>query len=375
MKGVQGKGKVLIVDDTPENLDILIEALEDRYEVVAARDGDKALRIVYGPNPPDIVLLDIMMPGLDGYQVCDYMQADPVSREIPVIFLTALSDEESELRGLMSGAVDYICKPISMPLVQARVETHLKLVRAQRQLAEQVQELLEAAKLRDDVDRIMRHDLKSPLVPVIGFSNLLRSAADLTEKHRHYLDIIHSSGVMMLEMINLSLDLFKMENGTYDYQPVNLDLSNIITSVMDDMADLANRRQISMTLRDKGVMALGDELLCYSMLSNLIKNAIEAAPTKSVITINLAIEGDWGTICIHNLGRVPKEIQDIFFDKYSTAGKTGGTGIGTYSARLMAETMRGQIQMASSDADGTRITVRLLVVESASQSTMGEERV
>ncbi len=363
MNQTQKRDKVLIVDDTPENLDILMAALCDRYAVVAARDGEKALSIVQGVNPPDIVLLDVMMPGMDGYQVCERMQADPATREIPVIFLTALADEQNELRGLTVGAVDYVRKPISVPLVRARIRTHLNLARAQRQLAAQVMELTAAAELREDVDQIMRHDLKGPLNPVIGFTSMMRSSPDLTEKHRQYVEFIHESGLKMLEMINRSLDLFKMESGTYDYQPVAMALTAAAAQAAEDLSTLAAKKHVAIARQGQEVMVAGDQLLCYSMLANLIKNAIEASPAGAEVKIECTGDGECGEICISNSGAVPEAMRATFFEKYSTAGKKGGTGLGTYSARLIAATMAGEIKMESSDADGTRITVRLPAAE------------
>ncbi|MDH5297574.1 MAG: hybrid sensor histidine kinase/response regulator, partial [Desulfobulbaceae bacterium] len=337
------RAKVLIVDDTPENLDILMEALSGSHAVVAARDGEKALRIATGANPPDLIILDVMMPGMDGYEVCRRLQGDPVTRAIPVLFLTALADEASELLGLTLGAVDYIHKPISIPLVQARVRTHLQLVRARRQLAGQVAALTEAARLREDVDRIMRHDLKTPLNPVIGFTSLMRGSAELTDKHRSYVEMIHGAGLKMLDMINRSLDLFKMESGTYDFRPAAVDLEAVARRVAEDLSLLAAERKVSVELAATQVFAQSDEMLCYSMLSNLVKNGIEAAPAQGVVTIGLAVEGEYAVVGIHNQGVVPEAVRPTFFDKYSTAGKHGGTGLGTYSARLMAQTMRGTI--------------------------------
>lgn len=363
MNQTQKREKVLIVDDTPENLDVLMAALSDRYAVVAARDGEKALSIVQGANPPDIVLLDVMMPGMDGYQVCERMQENPATREIPVIFLTALVDEQDELRGLSVGAVDYVRKPVSVPLVRARVRTHLNLALAQRQLAAQVAELTAAAKLRDDVDQIMRHDLKGPLNPVIGFTSMMRNSPDLTEKHQQYVEFIHESGLKMLEMINRSLDLFKMESGTYDYQPVAMDLTAVATQVAEDLFTLAAEKRVSITRQGDEVVVAGDELLCYSMLANLVKNAIEASPADAEVKIECGSDGECGEVRISNSGAVPEIMRETFFEKYSTVGKKGGSGIGTYSARLMVETMAGEINMESSEADGTRITVRLPAAE------------
>jgi cyclic di-GMP phosphodiesterase len=118
---------VLIVDDTADNLALMSGLLKDLYKVKVANSGEKALAIARGDSPPDLILLDIMMPGLSGYDVCEQLKADPATRDIPIIFLTALAATEDETRGLELGAVDYITKPISPPIVLARVATHLQI--------------------------------------------------------------------------------------------------------------------------------------------------------------------------------------------------------------------------------------------------------
>jgi len=128
--------RILIVDDTPENIDVLIEVLSD-YKRSVATNGEKALQIARSDNPPDLILLDIMMPGMDGYEVCEKLKADDKTKTIPVIFLTAMTDEESERKGLGLGAVDYITKPISPPIVMERVKNHLLLKLARESLENQ----------------------------------------------------------------------------------------------------------------------------------------------------------------------------------------------------------------------------------------------
>ncbi len=118
---------VLVVDDAPENIDLLDGVLNKDYKIKAALNGEKALKIAGSENPPDIILLDIEMPGMDGYEVCRRLKADAQTRDIPIIFVTGKSDESDETKGLEIGAVDYITKPFSPPIVQARVKTHLTL--------------------------------------------------------------------------------------------------------------------------------------------------------------------------------------------------------------------------------------------------------
>lgn len=134
------QARILIVDDAPENVDILGDILKD-YKRSAALNGERALKIAVGPTPPDIILLDIMMPGMDGFEVCQKLKENPATRDIPVIFITGKSEVEDETRGLTLGAVDFIAKPISRPVVLARVKNHLELALSRKKLAEQKEQL------------------------------------------------------------------------------------------------------------------------------------------------------------------------------------------------------------------------------------------
>ena len=135
---------VLVVDDTEANVDILVDTLSDSYDISVAMDGPSALEAV-SENPPDLILLDVMMPGMDGYEVCERLKANKRTRGIPVIFVTAKVEVADEIKGFGSGAVDYVTKPISPPVVKARVETHLKLRKAERDLQELVEKTLAGA--------------------------------------------------------------------------------------------------------------------------------------------------------------------------------------------------------------------------------------
>lgn len=121
------KASILVVDDTPDNLSLMSGLLKDRYRVKVANNGEKAIKIVQGDSPPDLVLLDIMMPGLSGYDVCQILKADPATRDVPIIFLTAMTATEDEKKGLEMGAADFITKPVNPPIVLARVATHLQI--------------------------------------------------------------------------------------------------------------------------------------------------------------------------------------------------------------------------------------------------------
>jgi len=134
------KRTILVVDDSPENLNLMAEILQDDYRVKVALSGAKALDIVRSESPPDLILLDIMMPDMDGYEVCQRLKSHPVTRKIPVIFLSALNETHDETKGFEVGGLDYITKPISVPIVQARVKTHLALYDQTLTLEEMVKE-------------------------------------------------------------------------------------------------------------------------------------------------------------------------------------------------------------------------------------------
>ncbi len=148
---MQKQSTILIVDDTPANIDVLAATLQDHYRILVATNGKRALQLATGTDTPDLILLDIMMPEMDGYETCQRLKADAHTRRIPVIFVTALSDEEDEARGLALGGVDYITKPFSPSLVKARVMNHIALKRHRDHLEELVQERTRELLLTRDV--------------------------------------------------------------------------------------------------------------------------------------------------------------------------------------------------------------------------------
>jgi len=189
MSGLRSKEKILIVDDTPVNIRVLVEALKNDYKLSIATNGKVALNYAMADQPPDLVLLDIMMPELDGYEVCKRLKEQEHTREIPIIFITAMSEERNETQGLEMGAVDYIVKPINQKIVQARVRTHLELKKHRDHLSELVQEktaeLLEA-KL-DLINRLARaaeyrdNETGMHVIRMSHYTSILSKAAGMDE--------------------------------------------------------------------------------------------------------------------------------------------------------------------------------------------------
>jgi CheY-like chemotaxis protein len=361
------KKRILVVDDTPANIKVLNDILKDIYHVSVATNGRDAIKLATAKPKPDLILLDIMMPGMDGYEVCRQLKTGRSTSAIPVIFVTAMGKDADESKGFEVGCVDYITKPISPPRVLARIKTHLSLKEAYEDLTLKNKELIEAGKLKQEVENITRHDLKNPLTGIYSGIDLLLFAGGLTPDQEDTIEIMKDSADKMLEIINSSLDMFKMERGLYILKPVDVDLIQLSLKIQMDFRSLtkSNKTGIEISLDDMPLengdssIVKGEILLIYSILANLIKNAIQATPENEVINILLSSNDSTSTIAIKNKGAIPEEIQSTFFDKFVTSGNHRGTGIGTYSAKLIAHTLGGNISMTSSEDDGTTILIEL----------------
>ncbi|EFL49916.1 response regulator receiver sensor signal transduction histidine kinase [Solidesulfovibrio fructosivorans JJ]] len=366
MSDTDKRPSVLIVDDVPANIRVLAESLRDGHDIRVAARGVDALDLARR-LPPDIILLDVVMPDMDGYEVCRRLKADPATAGIPIIFVTAKFAPEDEAYGLSLGAVDYIAKPASPAVVRARVKNHLELRAAREELARQNAALTEAAKLREDVDRIMRHDLKAPLTGIIGLPPLILDEGNLSDTQAMFVRLIEESGLKMLSMINQSLDLFKMERGTYALRPEPMDAAAVVRRLFAEAAGVAGDKHNVLTLTVAGspddgktpAMLTAERLLFHTMLANCLKNALEASPENGVVTVALR-PGDPAEIAVTNQGVVPADMRERFFAKYATSGKMDGTGLGTYSTRLIAEAHGGGVRMETSDATGTTTVTILL---------------
>lgn len=192
MNEVDSKKTVLVVDDAPANIQVVNSILKDLYKIRIATNGAKALELAKATPPPDLILLDVMMPGMDGYEVCERLKADPDTREIPVIFLTGQTEVEDETRGFDVGAVDYIHKPFSPAVVKARVQTHLVLRGVREQLAQQllaIQKEMETARqiqlsiLPSQIPKIQGLDIAARYIPMSSVAGDFYDFIVVDEQH------------------------------------------------------------------------------------------------------------------------------------------------------------------------------------------------
>ncbi|OAN44098.1 response regulator [Magnetospirillum moscoviense] len=350
---------VLVVDDSPEMLDLLREVLGGDYKVRVAIGGGPALKLAR-QAPPDIVLLDVMMPEMDGYQVCRLLKQDPQLADIPVIFITSMDEVEDEELGFAVGAVDYITKPISPPLVRARVATHVKLMQQRRQ-AER------SARIKADMLAMMSHEIRTPLHGILGTVRLLMDSRLDTEQ-TNTLKIVHSSGEALLAILNDALDLAKLEAGKLAIDPVRFELAEAVESVVALMESRAREKAVDLVLDVAPGLpgaVIGDPIRLKQVLLNLVGNAIKFTEAGRV-TVSVAASAN-GMITFSvtdtGIGIDPKALPGLFADfvqqDASIARRFGGTGLGLSICKKLVTLMEGDIQVESTPGVGSTFRVRL----------------
>ncbi|MDD3313460.1 transporter substrate-binding domain-containing protein [Pseudodesulfovibrio sp.] len=230
--------------------------------------------------------------------------------------------------------------------------------------------------LRADVERMMRHDLRSPTLAVQTMLLLLERRGGLNDRQLDLLSLARDAAKRMMGIIALSRTLYRMEEGVYEPERVPVDLLPVVSSVAEELGDLMRSRRIQLEVTVGGrptrpraaFLIRSDELPCYALLLNLLKNAAEASPEGGTVTLDLST-GERHVITVHNMGAIPAAIRDVFFEKYVTAGKPQGTGLGTYTARLIAGALGGDIAFTTSEEQGTTLTVTLPVWTAQSGET------
>ena len=230
-----------------------------------------------------------------------------------------------------------------------------------------VSEKRQIERLREDMDRIARHDLKSPLNGVMGLAEMMHKDETLPPDARENATLILESGRRMLRLITESLTLVQIEEGAYRANPVPLNFARGLGRIRNDVQPLCGRKRVELAILldgkplapDAQVTVCGEEALLESLFANLIANAVEAAPEGSRVTVGLGLDGQAFSADIHNLGVIPADIRQRFFERYATSGKQGGSGLGAYAARLIARAHGGDIDCTTSETEGTHLRVRL----------------
>ena len=354
---------ILVVDDTPDNLVMMNDLLSDKYKVKIANSGERALQIAMSASPPDLILLDIMMPELDGYEVCRRLKRDPKTMNIPVIFLTAKSEVEDEKKGLELGAVDYITKPISPSIVMARVKNHLAL-KAMADVLQEANVELEQAKAvaekanlaKSEFLSSMSHELRSPLNSILGFAQLMESESPPpTPTQIERIARILQAGWHLLTLIDEILDLAKVESGQVPLLEEPVSLGEVMLECQGMIDPQAQQRGIDMTYPqfDTPYLVHADRIRLKQVLINLLSNAIKYNVKKGTVKVTCA-ESTPGRarVSIRDTGEglSPEQLAQLFqpFNRLGQeAGGEEGTGIGLVLAKRLVELMGGVIGVES----------------------------
>lgn len=280
--------------------------------------------------------------------------------------------EKLELSAAMTdGDGSLIYKPLLLKEVQGydrywNITLAPATVNAVLLFAVDITEIIKLQMLREDVERIVRHDLKTPLGGIIGMADELVDEGGLSGDNLYCAQLIQKNGDKMLKMINKSMDLIKMEEGTFKPSLKPFNLLEQLAAIRTDLEGLARAKSIKMVMRFNGrdmddsmeFIYGGDPIHMEELFANLVKNAVEAAPENTEVNIDVVVSDDV-LVVVHNMGTVPVDIRDKFFERYATSGKRGGTGLGTYSAMLIAKAHGGGITFTSSEKEGTRLFVKL----------------
>jgi len=360
---------ILVVDDTPENLLILMGMLGTHgYRTRPVSSGAMALQTAKAV-PPDLILLDIQMPGMDGYEVCRALKEDPALAHIPVIFLSAFTDPGQKVQAFDAGGVDYVTKPFSIREVMARVRAQLRLQEGERELRNNLQKVCELESLRDSLVHMLVHDLRSPLTGIVFYLQCLKEDLDGPEDLNKAEAVGSLEGALhasqrMVQMLNAVLDVHQLEAGQMKLHLVECDLSKVAREAITSQQALAADR--SMTLEDAGpALAWADPELLSRVLQNLLSNALKYTPRGGVVEVCTVSEGDWVQVWIRDKGQgVPLELQERIFQKFGQVGLPGrkgfySTGLGLPFCKLAIEAQGGSIGVESEPGQGANFWFRL----------------
>jgi two-component system sensor histidine kinase/response regulator len=347
---------ILLVDDTPENLHLLCTMLKAHgYKVRPVSSGEFALRAVQS-SPPDLVLLDITMPGMSGLEVCERLKADEAWRDIPVLFLSALNETADKVRGFQAGGVDYVTKPFQLEEVEARVRTHLELRRKTIELERSYKKLRELERLRDSLTHMVVHDMRSPLL-ALGLSlDMMAESGGSAYSGLDLLRLARQSVTNLIEMATTMLDVSRLESYQMMLNRVPTDLVALAQESIEAHRVMAKSRPL--TLESAGpVQAEVDLDVIRRVIGNLIGNALKFTSAQGAVAIRVASDGERARVAVEDNGPgIAPEKQRHIFEKFSqldNAKGLTGTGLGLAFSKLAVEAHGGTIGIESKPGSGS----------------------
>jgi signal transduction histidine kinase len=312
-------------------------------------------------NPPDLILLDITMPEMDGFEVCEKLKADEALKDIPVIFISALSETADKVRAFRTGGVDYVTKPFQSEEVIARVTTHLTLRRKERELRNSLERLRKLEELRESLSQMIVHDLRSPLAAITGIFELLEME-DLSEDAALYIREGRKSTKKLIEMIGTVLDVSKMEAGELVLKRTIADIPGIVKEAVDSIKPLLGNRDLRIDAADFDAAVSCDPNLISRVVRNLLDNAVKHTREEfGKILIETGPAGDGFRVSITNNGPgIPREYHEKIFEKYGQVeAKEYSTGLGLTFCKMAVEAHGGRIWVESDGEKGSTFRFEL----------------
>jgi signal transduction histidine kinase len=346
---------ILMVDDNPVNLQVLTSMLKQSgwrpRPVTSGQLGLQAAR----KEPPDLVLLDVNMPEMNGYEVCEQLKADARLAQIPVIFVSALGETMDKVRGFAVGGVDYITKPFQLDEVKARVTTH------RRELQASYDKLRESERMRDSLVHMIVHDLRSPLTAISAYLDLFGQAAKEklgAETQEDVANALHATR-NMIRMINGILDVSKMEAQMMKLDLRECDLVRVVGQSLDDLESLVGSRRLAFKPPAAPARVLADQEIISRIVQNFLANALRFTPADGEIHVGLVAEAEHVRVFVADTGPgIPPDFRESIFDKFFQIGGSAlptnrSTGLGLAFCKMAVEAHGGRIGVDSELGKGS----------------------
>lgn len=363
---------LLVVDDNPINLSVIVEYVEDLgFKTMVAQDGRSALEKAQH-SPPDLILLDVMMPELDGFETCKRLKALETTRDIPVIFMTALANVEEKAKGFNIGAVDYITKPFQQEEVLTRITTHLQLRYLNKQLVQANQELIALNASKDKIFSTIAHDLRGPFGPLMGNLELLMVSVETAPRSEiaELSQSVYRSAKNVFTLLSNLLDWSRLQLGRVKHKPKSLNLQEVIEQNFNFLAEMALTKEIVLknNVTDQ-VLVYADEYMLNTIIHNLVSNALKFTPSGGLVTASASLSPQttpsWVEVAIADtgIGIREEDLAKLFRLEtfHTTTGTPGesGTGLGLIICHEMAHRNGGKIWAESVLGQGTTIRFTL----------------
>jgi signal transduction histidine kinase len=336
---------ILIVDDKPANVLLLVKMLKERgYNPRPVLSGKLALQAAQ-TEPPDLILLDIMMPEMNGYEVCEHLKADATLKDIPVIFISALDGTIDKVKAFRVGGVDYVTKPFQFEEVYARIQTHLELRRLE--------------KLRDEFTHMVIHDLGNPLLVIFSFLDILEfnERQNLSANAQRFITLARLSAEELHNMITSILDVSKMGAGEMKLKCEPCDLAALIRVVLDSNHPFPGNRTVILDAPETPLTVMADVSLLRRVLQNLIGNALSYTQSGGGISIAVTTSPSDVRVAVTDKGPgIAPEYHKRIFEKFGQVeDQTNrvGTGLGLTFCKLTVEAHGGRIGVESEVGKGS----------------------